>query len=217
MVTSFQAAQCHNTEDWYCLYSGSVVVVVTRLWAGQSGVCFPAGAIDFTLLHYNQTSSGAHPSTYSYSPGLKQSGHKVVHSLPGSAAFKNEWSCASNLRMYCHGLQRVKFTFLHSMKLCIVYSVCIHVHTSEEYIIFNHLNKLSVMVKIHTIMYYLVDEHIDVLLFTGYMSITFFRVYIMSIYVHNLFIKNPFLCYLHNNLIELLVYHTEIFEAFFPL
>jgi hypothetical protein len=33
----------------------------------------------------------------------------------------------------------------------------------------------------------------------------------------NLFIKNSFLCYLHNNLIELLVYHTEIFEAFFPL
>jgi len=33
----------------------------------------------------------------------------------------------------------------------------------------------------------------------------------------NLFIKNPFLCYLHNHFIELLVYHTEIFEAFFPL
>lgn len=33
----------------------------------------------------------------------------------------------------------------------------------------------------------------------------------------NLFIESPFLCYLHNNLIELLVYHTEIFEAFFPL
>jgi hypothetical protein len=119
--------------------------------------------------------------------------------------------------MYCHELQRVKFTFLLSMKFCIDYSVRIHVHTSEEYIICNHLNKLSVMVKIHTIMYYLVDEHIDVLLFTGYKSITFFRVYTMSIYVPNLFIKNHFLCYLHNSLIELLVYHTENFEAFFPL
>jgi len=38
----------------------------------------------------------------------------------------------------------------------------------------------------------------------------------MNIYLPNLFIKNPFLCYLHNNLIELLVYHTENFEAFFP-
>jgi len=97
------------------------------------------------------------------------------------------------------------------MKFCIDYSVHIRVHTSEEYIICNGLNKSSVMVKIYTITCYLVDEHIDVLLFTGYKSIIFFRVYIMSIYVSNLFIKYPFLCYLHNNLIELLVYHTENF------
>ena len=103
------------------------------------------------------------------------------------------------------------------MKFCIDYSVHTHVHTSEEYIICNNLIKLSVMVKMLTITYYLEDEHIDVLLFTCYKTITFFRVYTMSIYVHNLFFKNPFLCYLHNNLIELLVYHTESFEAFFPL
>ena len=66
-------------------------------------------------------------------------------------------------------------------------------------------------------MYYLVDQHIDVFLFTGYNSITFFRVYTLSIHVPNLFIKNPVWCYLQNNLIELLVYHPEIFEAFFPL
>jgi hypothetical protein len=100
------------------------------------------------------------------------------------------------------------------MKFCIDYSVHIHVHTSEEYIICNHLNKSNVLVKIHTIMY-LVDEHIDVLIFTCYQSITIFRVHTVSTYVPNLFIKNPFFCYLHNNLIELLVYHTEIFEAFF--
>ena len=64
---------------------------MTRLWAGQSGVCFPEGAIDFTLLHYNQTSSGDHPSIYSYSTGLKQSELKPVLSPPASAAVKNEW------------------------------------------------------------------------------------------------------------------------------
>jgi hypothetical protein len=100
------------------------------------------------------------------------------------------------------------------MKFWIDYSVRIHVRTSEEYITCNHLHKSSVTVKIHTIAYYLVDEHIDVL-FTGYKSITFFRVYTMSTYVPNLFIKNPFLCYFFNNLIELLVYHIKIFEKFF--
>ena len=146
---------------------------MTRLWAGQSGVCFPAGARDFTLLYYNQTSSGAHPSIYSYSTGLKQLGLKPVLSPPASVAVKNEWSCTSNLPVYCHGLQSVKFTFLLFMKFCIDYSVHIHVHTSQEYIICNRLNKSSMTVKMYTIMCYLVDEQIDVSLFTGHKSITF--------------------------------------------
>jgi len=184
---------------------------VTRLWAGQSGVCFPAGTIDFTLLYYNETSSGAHPSIYSYSTGLKQSGLKPVLSPPASVTVKNEWSCISNLPVYCHGLQSVKFTFLLFMKFCIDYSVHIHVHTSQEYIICNCLNKSIVTVKMHTITYYLLDEHIDVLLFTGYKSITFFRVHTMSTYVPKLLITYPFLYNLHNIFIELIVYHTEIF------
>jgi hypothetical protein len=36
----------------------------------------------------------------------------------------------------------------------------------------------------------------------------------MCIYLPNLFIKNPFLYYLHNNLIELLVCRTEILKPF---
>jgi len=75
--------------------------------------------------------------------------------------------------LYCHGLQSVKFTLLLFIKFCIDYSVCFRVHTSEEYIICNHLNKSSVTLKIHTIMYYLVDQHIVVFLFTGYKSIIF--------------------------------------------
>jgi len=112
---------------------------------------FPRGVIDFTLLYYNQTSSGAHPSIYSYSTGLKLSGLKPVLSPTSSAAVKNEWICPSNLPVYCHGLQRVKFTFLLFMKFCIDYSVHIHVDTLAEYIICNCLNKSIVMVKIKTI------------------------------------------------------------------
>jgi len=69
------------------------------------------------------------------------------------------------------------------MKICIDYSVHTHVHISEEYIICNNLNKSSVMVKIHTITYYLEDENIDFLLFTCYKSITFFQ----SVYYEYIF------------------------------
>jgi hypothetical protein len=40
---------------------------------------------------------------------------------------------------------------------------------------------------------------------------------LVYVYVPNLFIKDHFLYYLHNNLIELLVYHADIFEAVFLL
>jgi hypothetical protein len=66
--------------------------------------------------------------------------------------------------------------------------------------------------EIHAILYHLVHEHIDVLLSVYDKS----RTYAMIIHVPSIYIKSP-LYYLHNNFTELLVYHTEIFEAFFPL
>jgi hypothetical protein len=50
---------------------------------------------------YGQTSSGAHPASYSMSnrdsfPDVKRQGNKVNHSLQFIQDVKNAWSCASN-------------------------------------------------------------------------------------------------------------------------
>jgi hypothetical protein len=66
-----------------------VVSVVTRLWAGRSGVRISAAASDFYLLHI-QICPGAHPAFYSMCPagsfpGGKRPGRNVDHSPPAHA------------------------------------------------------------------------------------------------------------------------------------
>jgi len=56
----------HNTvnligEYCYGWSKNSVVSIATRLWAGRSGVRFPAEAGDFSLLRIVQTGRGAQP------------------------------------------------------------------------------------------------------------------------------------------------------------
>ena len=48
----------------------SVVVIVTRLRAGQSAVRTPAGARDFSLLENVQTGSEVHQASYSMDTGV---------------------------------------------------------------------------------------------------------------------------------------------------
>jgi hypothetical protein len=62
--------------------------IVTRLQVDnqQIVVCFPAGAVNFCLLCYVQTSSGAHPAFSLIGAGgpfslwVKWSGHETEHS-----------------------------------------------------------------------------------------------------------------------------------------
>jgi len=48
----------------------SVVGIATTLRTGQSGVRILAGVIDFSLLQYVQTDSGAHPASCSVGNGV---------------------------------------------------------------------------------------------------------------------------------------------------
>jgi len=58
------------------------------------GVRFPAGAGNFSLLHYVQIRSGAHSASYPLSPGVKQLGHESDLS-PSSAEVKESMSHTS--------------------------------------------------------------------------------------------------------------------------
>jgi hypothetical protein len=65
-----------------------------------SGLRFPAGAGNLSLLHRVQNGSGAHPASYPigtgiYFPGGKAAGCEVEHSPPSSAEVKNVWSYTS--------------------------------------------------------------------------------------------------------------------------
>jgi hypothetical protein len=67
----------------------SSVGIVTRVQAGQSRVQVPAGVREFPLLQNVQTSSEAHPISYSMGtrgslPGGKAVGHETDHSPPSS-------------------------------------------------------------------------------------------------------------------------------------
>jgi hypothetical protein len=42
----------------------NVISIATRLWIGQSGVQFPAGVRDSSVLRNIQTGSGTHPASY---------------------------------------------------------------------------------------------------------------------------------------------------------
>jgi len=59
-------------ESW-----DSSVSIETKLRPGQSGVWFPAEARDVWLLRNVQTSSGAHPATYSVGTGVLPWGKAV--------------------------------------------------------------------------------------------------------------------------------------------
>jgi hypothetical protein len=57
-------------------------------------VRFPAGAIDFSLLHVVQTGSGADPASYpmgtgALSPGVRRPGREADHSSLSNAEVKN--------------------------------------------------------------------------------------------------------------------------------
>jgi hypothetical protein len=76
------------------------IVTVYSLADRGSGVRFPAGAVNFSLLHRVQTGSGAYPSSYpmgtrvSFS-GVKRPEREIDHSPPSSAEVKNAWSYTS--------------------------------------------------------------------------------------------------------------------------
>jgi hypothetical protein len=60
----------------------------------SEAVRFLSGAKDFTLLHFVQTGSKAHPASYSlgtedFFTGVKLPGHETEHSPPSSAVIKN--------------------------------------------------------------------------------------------------------------------------------
>jgi hypothetical protein len=55
----------------------SVVVVESRLWAGQSMVRIPAGARDFSFLQNVQTGSGFHPASCSMDTRVLSQGKGV--------------------------------------------------------------------------------------------------------------------------------------------
>jgi hypothetical protein len=45
------------------------------------------------------------------SPGIKQQGHEVGHSLPSNAKVKNEWSHIIIPSIYLYGMDRDNFAF----------------------------------------------------------------------------------------------------------
>lgn len=77
-----------------------IVRLLTRLWIGRSWVWIAEGARDSSLLQNIQTSSPAHPASYSMGNrgpilGIKRPGWEADHSPPSSADIKIERSYIS--------------------------------------------------------------------------------------------------------------------------
>ena len=93
----------------------SLIIMETRLWAGQSKVSFPAGERDFSVLQNVQTSSGAYWTSYSLDTRVltqgKGAGVWCYHISPSSAKVKNDWCCTFTPPVCHHGAHWDSFTF----------------------------------------------------------------------------------------------------------
>jgi hypothetical protein len=78
----------------------STVGIATARPRGRSSS--PGGGQEFSLLHVDQTSSGAHPASYPMGPGalstgVKRQGREADHSPPTNAEVKKTWVYTSTL------------------------------------------------------------------------------------------------------------------------
>ena len=106
----------------------SVVITVTRLRAGRSGVRTPAEGRDFSFLQNVQTNSGGprRPLFNEYrgsSPVLKRQRHEVYRSPLSSAEIKKEWRYTSTPPMYLRVAYRDTFSF-HPLSAVTDKSLC---------------------------------------------------------------------------------------------
>jgi len=96
---------------------GGAVSTVTWVRAGWSLDAWLSGTRYFSL-HYVQTSSGAHPFTYSVgSQGVEQMGLAADQSPPSSTEIKNRWIYTYLSPVLPHTVHR-KNSALHFTKLC---------------------------------------------------------------------------------------------------
>jgi hypothetical protein len=97
----------HITNSGSRVWSGSLVIMETRLWAGQSKVWIPAGERDFSVLQNVQTGSGAHPTSCSLDTRVlsqgKELGCDVYYISPSSAKVNNDWCHTSTPPVCLHG------------------------------------------------------------------------------------------------------------------
>jgi hypothetical protein len=101
-VNKWGWAVVEQSSDWRSGFgpvwwdAGNSLRSSSGLRAGCSGVRIPIGARNFSH-HYVQTSSGAHPASYTMGPrgsfpGVKQPEREADHSPPCSAEIENAWS-----------------------------------------------------------------------------------------------------------------------------
>jgi hypothetical protein len=99
----------------------SLVSVVTRLWAGRSGVPNPAARHFFLKTSRPTLGPTQLPVQSVVGPfsGGKVAGVGVDHSLPSRAEFQNEWSPTSTYSTCLYGVYRddLIFTYLLSFNL----------------------------------------------------------------------------------------------------
>jgi hypothetical protein len=91
--------------------------LVTRLWAGWSGVLFLTGERNFSLSQNNQTKFGTHQvsscamGTVDLCPGKGGKAMMPTAQAPTKAKVQNEWTCISTPCIHLHGMQRHNFEF----------------------------------------------------------------------------------------------------------
>jgi hypothetical protein len=95
----------------------SVVSLETKLRTGWLSVGIPAEKRGFSLLQNFQTSSGAHPASYSMGTGVVSGDSEVDLSPPSSSEVKNEWSYTSTFQECLHDIDRNTFKFVPTSKL----------------------------------------------------------------------------------------------------
>jgi hypothetical protein len=93
----------------------SVVIIVTRLWAGRSGVRIPAGE---TIYFSKKRPDYPRPTQLPIQwvpggcfPKVKRAGREADHSPPFGAEVNNKWSYTSTLPICLNGMYRDNFTF----------------------------------------------------------------------------------------------------------
>jgi len=93
----------------------SIVSIMTRLWAGESGVWFPAGARNSPILEVFHTGCRSHVASYSVSTTDSFPVTDVYHSTPYTAEVKNELSLCSPCIPSWHA--QGQFYIYHSLKI----------------------------------------------------------------------------------------------------